>query len=557
MSTIRELVSYYLEEFPEEETSLTQLRDLLNTVADDNKLRDRSNFVGHITASSLIINAHTQKALLIFHKQFRLPLQPGGHLEVADTTPLAAAIREAKEETGLANLTPVPYHYNSEVPIDIDSHYIPANSTRNEPEHYHHDFRFLFFTDATEDEVLLQRREEAHPLQWYDIRELKRFKTFDKIVNKIEKVLAQELRLRHFYDKVCQALAVTHPAGAVVVTHILADVLEYLSAIKHLGDVVIVIPKPRSIVADILRKVQTRFETIQIARQDLSNINSSTSLIRQAGGQVVIFDIGGWFAPVINMLAKEHPESILGVIEDTENGHKKYEALDSLAVPVVSVARSPLKDNEDFLVGQSVVFSADAILRECGHLIQYLNCSVLGYGKIGRAIAHHLLLRGIKPNVFDTDPLRRIAAYNHLCNIPSRDIIFRSSDVIFSATGSQAAGVIDFRRLKNGCFVFSVTSSDDEFDLAHVEAEYNREQVAPYVERYFSFSNYFHLVNSGDAVNFIHKAVVGDFIHLVRAEMLVAYKLLMERHYQPGIHIVPDHWRNLVASCWLSTMCEA
>lgn len=555
MSTIRELVSYYLEEFPDEQASLSQLGNLLNNTAEDSKLKARNNFVGHITASSFIVNPSTRKVILILHKQLGIPLQPGGHVEAADATPLATAMREAKEEIGLVDLTPVPYHYNSEVPIDIDSHHIPANDARGEPEHYHHDFRFLFFTDATEDAVLLQEG-EAQAFKWYDIRELGRFKTFDKIVDKIVKVLAQELRQRHFYDKVCQALPVNQPAGALVVTHILPDVLEYLSAIKHLADVVIVIPKPKSIVPDILRKVQTRFETVQITRTDLLDIDSITPLIQRAGGRVVVFDIGGWFAPVINRLAEAHPGCILGVVEDTENGHQKYEAVHSLAVPVVSVARSPLKDNEDFLVGQSVVFSADAILRECGYLIQYLNCSVLGYGKIGRSIAHHLLLRSIRPNVFDTDPLRRIAAYNHLCNIPRRATIFGSSDVIFSATGSRAADIIDFRSLKDGCFIFSVTSSDDEFNLAHVEAEYKRLQVSPYVERYSSFGNYFHLVNSGDAVNFIHKAVVGDSIHLVRAEMLVAYKLLAERHYQPGIHAVAEDRRGLVASSWLSTMCE-
>lgn len=548
MPTIRELVDYYLKEFPDEQPRLAQLLDLLDKF-DDSELKSRENSVGHITASSWIVNPRTRKVLLIFHKQHKLWLPPGGHFEDTDNTPLAVAIRKAREETGLTQLTYMPYHYNSAVPIDIDTHLI---HTEGEPEHYHHDFRFLFFTDASEDAVLLLE-EEAQDYHWQDICELRRFDSFKAVADKIERSLSREVQQHYFYDKICRELIITRRAGAIVVAHILPNVLEYLSAIENLANIIAVIPKPKSIVPNILDKVRTRFYIWPITREDLTKESTITSLMDRVKEEIIIFDIGGWFAPVINQLAERYPGRILGVIEDTENGHQKYEALLNLKVPVVSVARSPLKEFEDFLVGQSIVFSADAILRDCGYLIQYMNCSVLGYGKIGRSIAHHLLLRGIKPNVFDPNPIRRLDAYNHLCNIPSYDTIISSSDVIFSATGQHALNIEDFRRLKNGCFIFSVTSSDDEFDLSHLDAEYKREQIAPHVDRYYSFINHFHLVNKGNAVNFIHKPALGCFIDLVRAEMLVAYKLLTERCYQPGIHFVEDQWREKIASIWLST----
>ncbi|MGH7381377.1 MAG: NUDIX domain-containing protein [Candidatus Methylomirabilales bacterium] len=556
MFAIRDLVTYYLQGFPEENDRLRQLHDLLNNTPDESALRSRKNFVGHITASAFVVHRKTRKVLRILHKQLRMYLQPGGHFQAGEMNPLAVALREVKEETSLGDLVHVPYHYNSDVPIDIDSHYIPADAQKNEPEHYHHDFRYLFLTEADEDAPAIQES-EAFAYDWDEIRELQRLQTFTSIADKIERVLGRELRQRRFYDKICQALQPVERAKAIVITHILPDVPEYLSAINNIADVIAVIPKPKSIVREVLQKMQTKFDILHLTRDELRNIEVATSLVdRSHNDRIVIFDIGGWFAPVINELATSRPGKVLGVIEDTENGHRKYAELQEVKVPVVSVARSPLKDNEDLLVGQSVLFSADAILRECGRLIQYLNCSVLGYGKIGSSIADHLLLRGVKPNVFDTNPVRRIAAYNRLCNIPSRGELLGSSDVIFSATGSQAANIIDFRSLKNGCFVFSVTSSDDEFDLSYVNAEYQRQEVAPYVQKYWSFSNYFYLVNSGNAVNFLHKAVLGDFIHLVRAEMLVAYRILVGGTFQPGIHSVDAPWREAVARSWLSTMLD-
>jgi hypothetical protein len=47
----------------------------------------------------------------------------------------------------------------------------------------------------------------------------------------------------------------------------------------------------------------------------------------------------------------------------TENGLHRYLCHEKPPCPVFSVARSPLKDSEDYLVGQSVVFSAEALLR--------------------------------------------------------------------------------------------------------------------------------------------------------------------------------------------------
>jgi S-adenosylhomocysteine hydrolase/8-oxo-dGTP pyrophosphatase MutT (NUDIX family) len=558
MTSVRDIVTYYLQEFPEEVDKLQHLRGLLDKTLEDVQVLSRKNFVGHVTASALVVNPRTRKVLRIHHKALHMHLQPGGHCEPNDQTLLDAALREVREETSLTDLTHFPYHYNPLVPIDIDSHYIPKSTEdKDEDAHYHHDFRYLFLTDHAEDDVQIQQSEVYDDFQWDEIRELGRLKTLEAAALKIERALSNELRQRRFYDNVVNALSSAERAEAIVVSHILPDVLEYLSAVQNVANVGCVIAKPKSIVPALLEKVKTKFRVLDITREHLAEVDKALSVMGNSDGKFVIFDIGGWFAPVINVLAEKLPGRILGVIEDTENGHQKYEREQPLKVPVISVARSPLKDNEDFLVGQSVLFSADAILRDCGRLVQYLKCSVLGYGKIGRSIAHHLLLRGVKPSVFDTDPVRRIAACNHLCDIPSRDDIMSSSDVIFSATGGQSINIHDFRCLKNGCFIFSVTSSDDEFDFSYLEEEYERQNIALYVDRYFSFCNHFYIVNSGNAVNFIHKAVLGDFIHLVRAEMLVAYDMLVRKQFDPGLHSLDKARRDLVASKWLSVFGES
>jgi len=33
------------------------------------------------------------------------------------------------------------------IPIDIDTHYIPENKKKDERQHFHHDFRYIFIYD--------------------------------------------------------------------------------------------------------------------------------------------------------------------------------------------------------------------------------------------------------------------------------------------------------------------------------------------------------------------------------------------------------------------------
>jgi 8-oxo-dGTP pyrophosphatase MutT (NUDIX family) len=60
---------------------------------------------GHITASALVLDDTGTHALLTLHPRFGRWLQLGGHCEDTDTDIVAAALREAAEESGIAGLT--------------------------------------------------------------------------------------------------------------------------------------------------------------------------------------------------------------------------------------------------------------------------------------------------------------------------------------------------------------------------------------------------------------------------------------------------------------------
>ena len=63
---------------------------------------------GHITASALVLDHDGTHALLTLHPRVGRWLQLGGHCEPSDDTLVAAALREATEESGIDGLTIAP-----------------------------------------------------------------------------------------------------------------------------------------------------------------------------------------------------------------------------------------------------------------------------------------------------------------------------------------------------------------------------------------------------------------------------------------------------------------
>jgi 8-oxo-dGTP pyrophosphatase MutT (NUDIX family) len=92
---------------------------------------------GHFTASGFVVHPNGDRILLIHHERLGIWVQPGGHVEHDDATPLDAAAREVAEETGLGVLHPV-----SAGLVDVDIHVFPE--TDDQPRHLHFDLRFGF-----------------------------------------------------------------------------------------------------------------------------------------------------------------------------------------------------------------------------------------------------------------------------------------------------------------------------------------------------------------------------------------------------------------------------
>jgi 8-oxo-dGTP pyrophosphatase MutT (NUDIX family) len=116
----------------------------------------------HITGSAVVARPDGSAFLMVFHRRLGRWLQPGGHVEPEDASVREAALREAREETGLTALS---IAHGGRI-LDLDVHLIPATAKR--PAHVHYDLRYLTTTQAS---AAVAEPLEIEKVAWFSLEE--------------------------------------------------------------------------------------------------------------------------------------------------------------------------------------------------------------------------------------------------------------------------------------------------------------------------------------------------------------------------------------------------
>lgn len=176
MTPNERIAALLMAHLPADAKEAADMATIRTMLASAENLMDRQHAPGHLTASALVIDAHSAAAggrfLLHHHRKLRRWLQFGGHIEAGDADPLEAAIREAAEESGLSDLRPLATH-----PLDIDVHPIPARG--DQAEHLHLDVRYALLT-WTPDAVIAEgdadhdpdHNPDVPPFAWLTVAEV-------------------------------------------------------------------------------------------------------------------------------------------------------------------------------------------------------------------------------------------------------------------------------------------------------------------------------------------------------------------------------------------------
>lgn len=352
----------------------------------------------------------------------------------------------------------------------------------------------------------------------------------------------------------------------VIVTHLVPGSDKFLLAINDKLPIAAVIPKPNSIDRTTLDNVRSRIPILDYRRDQIKE-NPKRFLEHLhshiGNSSFAVIDTGGYFSHVLYEMQSFFGSSLVGIVEDTENGHQKYDALLAkkenshafFPCPVISVARSVLKNPEDFLVGQAIVFSAEALLREQGHILTGKHAVVLGYGKIGSSIASNLNSKGVRVDVYDSNSNRQVLALAHGYHTGDKDYLLGCADLVFCAAGNQSLKLCNLGSIKRNAYIFSATSADDEiedhlFVIGHSTSQSNQKISQIEIQ-----GNKFFLCNNGNSANFMHGGVVGPFIKLVQAELIFALSQLSNIPNDRISHL-SDKSKRFIADLWIDAFAR-
>lgn len=182
--------------------------------------------------------------------------------------------------------------------------------------------------------------------------------------------------------------------------------------------------------------------------------------------RVIILEDGGYLVPLLHQMDPMWSSLVVGAVEQTERGTRNDERIDALRFPVIDVARSKLKERaESRHVGRAIVRNVQRLLKD--RMLNGLRCLVVGYGRIGKAVAEAAKAEGMIPLVYDKDPGPMIEAHNDgIETSATLSHLLDRANLIIGTTGNTSLGEVEISCLRHNSVLASGSSGQEEIGVA-------------------------------------------------------------------------------------------
>lgn len=150
---------------PVNEQEETDKEQMLQYIAHNTNYLERENQIAHFTTSIWTINKEHTKTLMVYHNIYQSWSWIGGHADGVENL-CSVALRELKEETGVANASLVSEDIFSLETLIVEGHvkrgvYVPC--------HLHLNVTYL--AEADENEMLKVKPDENQAVKWWTFKE--------------------------------------------------------------------------------------------------------------------------------------------------------------------------------------------------------------------------------------------------------------------------------------------------------------------------------------------------------------------------------------------------
>lgn len=148
----------------------------------------RADPVAHMTASAWVVNRERTKVLMVYHRIYDSWAWTGGHAD-GERDLLGVALRECREETGIAHVRPVSEEIYSLEILTVDGHEKHGAYVAS---HLHLNVTYLL--EADERDALHIRAEENAGVRWFTLEGALAASTEPWFVERIYKKLNEKLK---------------------------------------------------------------------------------------------------------------------------------------------------------------------------------------------------------------------------------------------------------------------------------------------------------------------------------------------------------------------------
>ena len=343
--------------------------------------------------------------------------------------------------------------------------------------------------------------------------------------------------------------------NCVLITHVLPTSAPYIQLVNKVFKVVLVIAIPYSADKETLKSLEmSGIQTFLPSSVEEAFVKSGPlveEILKCSSEPLIVQEVGGYLAGYTSKLAKY--AHFKGIVEDTNNGHWRYQSAGEHDIPVVSMALSPIKDIEDTVIGDSVVYSTERIFREeFNAILQGVRSGVIGYGKIGTSTSIALKGRESSVTVYDIDPAKCIRARFEGLRIAPLSQLLSESELIIGCTGKTSVKEEEIPFIKDNAILVSGSAKNEEFDLKAFERCCKKEVVNSVIWRYTKKDDScFYVLNQGTPVNFRDRSILGYILDMIYSELFLCMKLIIQEKLQSGLQHSPAKIHNEVAKTWL------
>jgi 8-oxo-dGTP pyrophosphatase MutT (NUDIX family) len=124
---------------------------------------NRTNRLGHVTSSAIVVNQTMDQVLIVYHNIYRSWSWVGGHNDGNEDC-LAVAIKETMEETGITHVTPWSEHI-----FMLDVIYVMNHHKHHSYVGDHLHFNLTYLLIADEHDPLHIRESENSGVSWFPL----------------------------------------------------------------------------------------------------------------------------------------------------------------------------------------------------------------------------------------------------------------------------------------------------------------------------------------------------------------------------------------------------